>query len=420
MSNSLVINKIIKHGGTIIVEFTASGRWNDFLDSNRLTNEYNENVENVPDSIAVIPVICNILPIAWVYNLTIEVPEIDKIFFDSIPRILDGYKKMYPNFSFSGGIKASRILSNSYDVKRNAVLFSGGVDATTTTYRHLDELSDLITIFGSDIELSDEEGIENANLLNDSFSKKHGLHYEKVYSTFRSFINENNLQNTELVKGHSWWHDFQHGVGLLGLVAPLSYIRGYGTIFIASSYHKKQKGKYVCASDPLIDNKLKYGNTVTNHDGYELTRQDKIEFICKYAKKHNLKPYLRVCWISDGGKNCCHCEKCRRTYLGILAAKFDPKDFGLDFTPSQQRRAISWCRRHFKYNFSHDTIPYYQSIQDGFIKNYSEEEVPKALKWILSIKIGGKPTPLSIRAFDRIQEKIRHGIKRAKILFRGQ
>ncbi len=408
MSSLLKITKIEKKEKTISVIFECSGEWNNYLVENRIENTYDEDIESVPDSIAIIPALCNLLPIAWVYDFEIEVDEIDQTFNEAVPKIIGGYQKMYPGLKFGGKIAAKKIVDNKYEAKNAGVLFSGGVDATTTAYRHLDEKPDIITVLGSDIRLDDKKGIETVNRFNLDFSKNHGLKYERIYSTFRVFLDEGKLgTKDELVKnGFAWWHEFQHGIGLIGLVAPLSYIRGYKTVYIASSYHKGQWGEYTCASDPLIDNELKYGKTATFHDGYELTRQDKVKFICDYATKHNLKPYLRVCWESSGGENCCHCEKCRRTYFAILAEKHDPSNFGLVFNDVQYKRMIAWYKRHLSYNFNYTAVPFYQAIQSVYIQNYKEEETPPELKWFRNVKIGGKKAPRHLSYVDKIRKRL--------------
>ena len=411
MANGILkIDLVQKKKNTITTRFAYSGRWNDFLGVDEIVNTYDEDIESVPDSIAIIPALCNLLPLAWVYDLSIEIPEADSTFMDSLPKILKGYKNMYPDLRFSGSISARHIVNNRTRSTRSGVLFSGGVDATTTAYRHLDESPDIITVFGSDISLSDTSGIANVNNSNKRFAKLHKLQYESIYSTFRSFLkNEGRyFKDTPELKSRSygWWHEFQHGIGLIGLVAPLAFVRGYKTVYIASSYHSSQKGKYTCASDPTIDNKLSYGNVNTFHDGYELTRQDKVRFICNFAKEHNLKPYLRVCWESSGGKNCCHCEKCRRTYLAIMAEKFDPSDFGLPMNQTMYKRMIKWFIRHLPYKYDMNTYLLYKPIQDAFVKNWSENETPKRLRWFRTLDLCKKQMPLRVKIINHVRKKL--------------
>ena len=404
----LTINKVLKNKKTIRVLFSCDEKWKKYINEFSIENTFDVEIEKIPDSIAVIPALCSLLPIAWVFNLEIKCEELDKVFYESIPNIKNGYKKMYPSINFDGRVIVNNIITNNYDAEKAGVLFSGGVDATTTVLRHLNEKPDIITIFGADIKLSDKTGIENVNRSNIKFSKLYDLDYQKIFSSFKLFLNEERLQHeVKLIDpSYGWWHDFHHGIGLIGLVAPLSYIKGYSKIYIASSFHKSQWGQYTCASDPVIDNNLKYGKTITIHDGYELTRTDKIRFINEHAKESNKKPYLRVCWESSGGKNCCDCEKCRRTYLALLAEGANPNEFGLAFTKKQYSRMVSWCKRHLPYQFGKTAVFRYEPIKQSFINNYSIEEMPKGLAWIREVEIAHKRYPVYRKLEDKIRRRL--------------
>ena len=70
-----------------------------------------------------------------------------------------GYIDMYPKVDFKGTLIASNIIDNSYiPSKRTASFFSGGVDAFSTLISHVDEKPVLVTLWGSDIKLTDIKG----------------------------------------------------------------------------------------------------------------------------------------------------------------------------------------------------------------------------------------------------------------------
>ena len=404
----LKIVNVQKMGNTIKTLFRYDEKWGNYLIEDEIVNTYDVNVEDVPDSIAIIPALCNLLPLAWVFDLEIECGEIDESFNKAIPCILAGYRKMYPDFKFGGTLKVRKTRKNNYSANKTAVLFSGGVDATTTAYRHMDEKPDIVTILGSDIELTDKVGIDTVNRMNSQFAEKYGLSYQKIYSNFRAFINNSVLESVvkKFNSDYSWWHEFQHGIGLIGLVAPLSYMKGYAKVCIASSFHISQWGQYTCASDPVIDNELKYGETITIHDGYEMTRVEKIKYICDFVERDYRKPYLRVCWESGGGRNCCHCEKCRRTYLALLAERVNPSDYGLDFDRNHYLRTVRWCKKHLPYK-SYNTIKSrYQPIKEAFMQNYERSEAPEGLGWLWDTEIGAKPFSFLTKIEDKVRRKL--------------
>ena len=219
-------------------------------------------------------------------------------------------------------------------------------------------------------------------------AKEYNLEYSFIKTNFRTFLNEIALSDCVRNKeNREWWHDFQHGIGILGHIAPIAYLKKMNIVYIASSSTPATKN-FVCASDPTIDNYLAYANCKIIHDGYEFTRQDKVHNICKFSKNNNKNIPLRVCWKSSGGENCCECEKCYRTIIEIIAEKRNPNDFGFNFTEEKRRKMMKKCPKMelVKYNY----VNFYSDAQEVFIKNYSEEETPKDLMWFRNYKFKEK------------------------------
>ncbi len=399
MEQKILINKINKEKNKINYIYQASGKWADLLSKTKnLFLEFDTNIENVPDSIAIIPMLCNILPISWVFNIDIVINELDEVFYNNINEIKKGYIDMYPEIKFGGNLYVEKVVSNNYVSKGSAVLFSGGVDAFNTLISHIDEKPALITVWGSDISLSDKTGWELVDTHHKKTASDFDIKYHAIKTNFRSFINCSALSNyvSKKVKGE-WWHEFQHGIGLIGLTAPLAYTEKYKIVYIASSFTIADKGNYTCASDPTIDNHLKHSSCKTIHDGYEFNRQDKIHNICNYVDKTNKPIKLRVCWESTGGKNCCECEKCCRTMLGILTEKNDPNKFGFNFNSNVRKKMMKTVQPFAKYNHSRQ----YSEMQRQFIENYKTSEIPKDLLWFSKLKIVNKK-PFFIILKDKI------------------
>lgn len=402
--------KITKKGNVIKFDYEMYGEWNKLLEKeNKFWLEFEKNIENVPDSIAIIPLIVNILPISWAFDLEIDVDEIDKTFYNCINNIKNGYERMYPSLKFKGSFKYNKIIENKINGEKCGTLFSGGVDATNTLIQNIKYKPDLITVWGSDIDLDDVKGWNIVKENHKKVANELELNFYTIKSNFRSFLNNDELNKFiyENIVG-SWWHEMQHGIGLIGLVAPLSYINGYNNVYIASSFTAKDIGKYTCASDPTIDNELKYADCITTHDGYEFNRQQKIENICKYATKNNKKINLRVCWESKGGKNCGHCEKCCRTMLGILAEKADPNDYGFEYNEEVGKNIKNIVKLKYKYN-QHRA---YLDIQNKFKENYSNEEIPDYLRWFRNVKIiDKKDIPNYVIFTQKVHNKIKRILK---------
>jgi len=124
-----------------------------------------------------------------------------------------------------------------------------------------------------------------------------------------------------------WWGKVQHGLSLNSLVAPVAYINGYSTLYIASSY--TENFGLAWGSTPEIDNKIRWGKTSVVHDGYELKRQDKVKVIVDSIKSLDSDITLRVCYSELNSEvNCSKCEKCHRTIMGLILENADPNKYG--------------------------------------------------------------------------------------------
>ena len=283
-------------------------------------------VGNIDNSILAIPMVSVIAPIAWAVGADVNVLELDSTYLSSLARVRDVYRSFHPNFSFSGDIRAEKAVTNLFGKKKSAgMLFSGGVDSLTSYLRHKKERPDLISIWGvpdippfeekfwgrmwSDIStLAKRDGLEAFQIKTDAFRN---INHELLGSDF----------------GIGWWGNVTGGLFLLGMCAPVTSARGTGTIIIASSYTEDFKER--SGFHPSIDNNLSWADVAVVHDGYELSRQQKLKYLCQ---RENLRylAQLRVCWDSALKTNCGKCEKCLRTITGLVVEGVDPGNCNFD------------------------------------------------------------------------------------------
>lgn len=337
----------------------------------------------VPDSIAVVPAVANLLPFSWVFDCMLEVGELDKVFYDAIPKIKKGYIDMLQNLTLRGGLEVASVdveHSNDLEKSYNAplLLFSGGVDAWCTLVRHVQERPRIVSIWGADIRSYNDSGWDIVQGHSMSVARSFDLSYSFVKSNFREMLDYQILSDClkDFGTEYGWWHDLQHGIGLLSLTVPLAYATNAPRTYIASSFFEGDKGKYVCASDPTIDNVFAAGPTRGFHDGYELTRQNKIEAIVDFAESSNNEVNLRVCFHVQSGHNCCSCEKCGRTILGIYAAGGNPADFG--FRYSFVKLALLSFKMRFFYIMR---LENYVPIQNA--SRLPSSKIPRVFHWII-------------------------------------
>lgn len=347
--------------------------------------EWPFSVENMPESILIIPLLSQLLPAAWVLDIDIYLPSCDRDFYFSLEEVFGGYRQMYPMLTFGGRVIPDKLEKNRspYESGKAIVCYSGGVDSFDTIIRHLDEKPTLVSLWGSDIFWEEEEAWytlegylrHDAELLN--------LEQITVKSAFRKLLNQGILDRTVLISGDGWWHGFQHGIGILGHMAPVAWMLGADKVYIASSFTKDDH--YTCASDPSIDNYVRYCGTRVIHDGYETDRQQKIINILNYSKKTQKDLSLHVCWEKRDGQNCCTCEKCWRTMMAILTEGADPRKYGfLNYRDVHSFETIIEENPAF---FGINAVANFQPIQKRLRTLVERGENREELIWFLNLDL---------------------------------
>uniref|UniRef100_UPI004057C055 hypothetical protein n=1 Tax=Agathobacter sp. TaxID=2021311 RepID=UPI004057C055 len=379
--NEIRLTEINVSKNKVIYNYIVNGDWAVYFNTKiSMEIEYSVNIEEVPKSVLAVPFVSNILPIVWLCDARLYLDEIDRDFIDNLDLVKKGYQDMYPMLPFKGSIEVCKVKENGLATQNStAVFFSGGVDAYTTLLRHIDEKPYLVTLWGADVKLDDIEGWNNVERHIHTVSKEYNLEKIVVKTNFRSVINEGKLDVLVKDSKDMWWHGFQHGIALIGHMAPLAFLLGIKYTYIASSNPQSMKGQYTCASDPTIDNYVMYSGCKTVHDGYEWDRQNKIQFLVSKKQKGN-PITLRVCWISTGGKNCCRCEKCYRTILEIVSEAGNPNEYGFKW----DNEAIKACKRDMLHKITlQDFIinQYYYPIQDSLIRNKNKIADYEKYEW---------------------------------------
>jgi len=276
-------------------------------------------LRDVPGSILSIPMVGLLAPIAWAVGASVRVDELDATYLQSLAKVKEIYQAFYTHFSFAGEIEAESVVHNRFGGERTGMLFSGGVDSMTSYLRHREMKPDLISIWGlldlppfektfwsrmwADIcNLADREEVEAFQIRTDMIRN---VNHELLSRQF----------------GLRWFGQAAHGPFVLGLCAPVTVSRGIGTTIVAASYtsdHKVELGFY-----PPVDNSIAWADAGVFHDGFELSRQQKLKYLCR-PEHVGYMSHLRVCWDSAWKTNCGNCEKCFRTIAGLVAEGVDP------------------------------------------------------------------------------------------------
>ena len=311
-------------------DFSITDELRGFFSEQPFLIEYPESIEAVPDAILAVPFVCNVLPIVWLTDSKLIVPELDEAFYHCINEVKKGYEDMYPESTFRGEIEVGKIIHCDRPAipGKCAMFYSGGVDSMEMLYRHLEEQPVLLSIWGSDVHYDNEDGWKLLFTALEEAAAQYDLKIASIRSRFRDFDNEKALSEafgTQLQRGY--WYGIKHALGLLGHVAVYAYLHHLSTFYIASS-NCPADGAIRCASDPRTDNHVRFAGCQVVHDGFELTRQDKLRNIVQYRERTGQRLPLHVCWETQTGKNCCKCEKCYRTMTGLILENADPVEFG--------------------------------------------------------------------------------------------
>lgn len=333
MMGAIKLTRLTADESTIGCEFDYPRELNGFFLETAFVTRYDVDISDVPESILPIPWLANICPLAWAKGVDVELPRLDKRFAESLPALGRAFKEMYPQMIEGSEIRCEELVENDVetgDRENNALLFSGGLDALDTYYRHRDEKPALITIRGFDIDLDDTAAWEEKVKRIDAFSRSEGVESFFVEANVMSFL-ESFMLNAHFRRflQSDWYNAVHLGLGLTGVVAPLAFTEGFETIYMADSATEEYDFKV--GNDPRIVNNISWGCTSVQNDGYEFTRQEKIENIADFVRENDLD--LHTC-LEPGPGNCGTCEKCLRTSLGLVLAGLDPERHGYPFDES--------------------------------------------------------------------------------------
>lgn len=299
--------------------------------------EYDADLSGVPPAIASIPVLAHVCPVAWANGTDVEVPTVDRTFLETLRDIREVLLEMYPEFMEGGEVRATEVVDTRADSSLeayddSALLFTGGVDSIASYVRHRDEEPTLVSVQGWVIDVDEDDRWKGMKRHVERFADDHDLETRYVRSNALSVLDMPMLQAhyKRYVDG-AWYSSVGHGLGLLGLCAPIADAHGFGTIHIAASHTAEFDQPW--GSHPDIDDRVEWGYTEGNHDGFDLTRQDKVELLADYARSEDRTFPVRTCIHAESGGNCNACEKCYRTMVGMVLAGMDPREFGYDVTP---------------------------------------------------------------------------------------
>ena len=206
---------------------------------------------------------------------------------------------------------------------------------------------------------------------------------KRIKSNYTEFLNRPYL-DTLSPEIPRWRMYAIENVGWAGLTAPILYSKGYPILRIASS--DTWDTGFPISANPFIDNNIGYAGIRLEHDLFDMSRQDKIEYIANFYKTHNsFPPPLTVCPQRDA--NCCACSKCLSTALGLLVIDEDPADYG--FCESREQ-LIENAKMFLAGDITFINIERFKPIQAIVKERLNHKDtLVKDLEWLLEIDFEG-------------------------------
>lgn len=317
---------IAQNGQRIEYKYEYSKNLGQFFSANNpLYVEYDQEIKDVPESLLVIPFLSNIMPMSWFVGFDVHVKECDLTFYNSLKILKAQFLEFFPENNLGGTLNVGTLVENHIEGKNTSLLFSGGLDSYDSLIRNINKDPYLISIHGADVKINDKTRWEKFVQFNGE---------ENILNHSRLFYVESNLREfytykVDLLTDLGWWGGIQHGMALLGVLAPISHKYGITDVRIAAS--ATYEVSYSWGSSPKIDENMKWANTHVTHDGYDQRRTDKIDNVVDFVNRTGEQMKLRVCYADERiGYNCSRCHKCQRTILSLILSNANPKDYGFD------------------------------------------------------------------------------------------
>ena len=313
-----------------------------FFRDDALEVTYDTAIADVPESILVIPALAQVCPVAWANGADVAVERVDASFAAALEDVKTSMCAMY-DFLEGGSLYADEVVgadATGHDheddeterAAKSGLLFTGGVDSTTSYVRHREEEPTLISIRGWTItpdEADDEQWRHQVERTN-TFAAERGLESAFIEANMLSFLDHPMLlaHYKRYVDG-GWYSSVGHGLGLLGLCAPMAHARGLEDLYMAATHWEGIDLEW--GSRPDIDDHVRWTGTECHHDAYDLSRQERLDLIADYVDLEAPDLQLQTCNVRMDG-NCGSCEKCYRTAVGLRLSGLEPAAHGYPFS----------------------------------------------------------------------------------------
>lgn len=402
------IGEVEAKGNTLTIGLSHEGSIGNFVAQSSFRLRADHPLDSIPRGILVIPLLGGLVPLSWVADCHVVVGDVDAEYLDSLSEVRTAMEKAYPSLKFHGSIEARPVRTTStWDLDRCCLLYSGGIDSTSSYLRNRDKEPVLLMIRGTpDLRLSEEKYWARsmdrlAPAIRATGAKLHTIETNALdildFDALRNHVRNGQIRG--------WWENFAHGILLTSTCAPFTYASHSGKLLIASTHGRDTARPW--GSMPGSDEMIRWGGLSVIHDSYDITRFEKIrDYLAPFIQSQGGTWPLEVCSskeakLEGGMLNCGRCDKCLATEVALLQNGIDPSRCGFDMSRFSPRGIRISLQNGYMSLGSHFSWQYIVANADTLRPELEAryKGMNEFLLWLS--KWDGKPKESRLRSYSR-------------------
>ena len=266
--NAVYLSAITREKNKIAYKFGVEGNLVNFFSNIRpFCVEYDCNVEVLPDSVAVIPFAALLLPLCWLADATLVLPEADADFLHSLEAVKRGFAAQFPELSFGGKVTAAKTVKNKADhLQRNCLcVYTGGVGSAFALMNELLFRPTLFTVCGE----------ENESPAGEKLAEALSLRHSCARSTFRFVLKEEEAARRFLGGiAQERRKNFFTALAPCAHTAPYAFMKNMTDVFLPSA-EEAARHPAICTSLEFCGCKVRQENCFSLEERARRIAEDK-------------------------------------------------------------------------------------------------------------------------------------------------
>jgi hypothetical protein len=175
---------------TIKSSLKVPDRIKKYVKTQELLVIYEEEITD-KESILNIPLVSNVLPLAWLTDCDIRVDSLDKRYCESMYDLKEEINKIFPLKQYKTNINVGRLVENYSEAKGTGLLFSGGVDSTYSLITNWSKKPHLLMVWGIDMHPYPEyaDHWNELKSIYSEFAQRNGLMFNMIKTNASQIMN---------------------------------------------------------------------------------------------------------------------------------------------------------------------------------------------------------------------------------------